>query len=190
MKRGLILCALAWSCCLLPCGSSPAAMPASPTAAADADAKQIRTELDAFYRWYLATAVKSRSQSPAWIVAVNSRPIFSARLARALKEDAAAQARVSDDIVGLDFDPVLNAQDRATRYLVGAPSAHGPDYWVPLHRAPGGSPGKDLVSTIVMAKENGRWVIANFRYPDSSDLLGLLAAEQGERQKNGTGRRP
>jgi hypothetical protein len=44
-------------------------------------------------------------------IVLKSKYAFSPELASKLKEDLAAQEKSPGEIVGLDFDPFLNAQD-------------------------------------------------------------------------------
>jgi hypothetical protein len=73
--------------------------------------KSCRNFVQQFYDWY----VKRPELPPA----LKYRPsAFSPELLRRLKEDGEAQARVRDEIVGLDFDPILYSQDPGGHYVV------------------------------------------------------------------------
>jgi hypothetical protein len=72
-----------------------------------------------FYRWYVPVAL-SKHQESSWDVALRDKKMdFSPELAQALQRDSDAQAKVKDDIVGLDFDPFLNTQDPCQRFELG-----------------------------------------------------------------------
>src|SRR5689334_19920193 len=71
-----------------------------------------------FYDWYVPLAIKSDS-TPSWNQVLRYRgSSLSSELVRRLREDADAQAKVKGEMVGLDFDPFLNAQDPCERYRV------------------------------------------------------------------------
>ena len=60
-------------------------------------------------------------------------PLLVPELSSALKEDSDAQAKVSDDIVGIAFDPFLNSQDPCGRYDVGTTRLRAGRYRVAVH---------------------------------------------------------
>jgi hypothetical protein len=65
---------------------------------------------------------------------------------KGLKEDLAASKKSPGEIVGLDFDPFLNAQDIAERYLVGKITPKGDHYWVEVFGVWGGRKIRILMS--------------------------------------------
>src|ERR1044071_9727129 len=67
-----------------------------------------------FYAWYIA---HSKHQVPLDLALKRKRANFSAELVRRLNEDRAASAKSPGEIVGLEFDPVLNSQDLAEKYV-------------------------------------------------------------------------
>lgn len=96
MRFPILLCAL-----LSVADPGLAAAPAT----APGDAAQAGAFVQSFYDWY----VKAEIDSDA---ALKKKPAyFSPELTKALKADAVAAAKSPGDIVGLDFDPFLNAQD-------------------------------------------------------------------------------
>ena len=128
-----------------------------------------------FYDWYAPLSRKA-GPLPSWIVALDKRGAqFDPGLSRALREDAEAQERSPDDIVGLDFDPFLNGQDDpADNYAVGdATESEG----VLLVSVYGVRNGKRAAQPDVVAELKplkGSFQFTNFRYGADGDLLGTL----------------
>jgi hypothetical protein len=154
----------------------------APRAAADSVARAVQS----FYDWYVPLA-RSGDAGVTWMRAVRARRFaFAPAIVDALRRDSVASARSRDEIVGLDGDPFLNAQDPCDRYRVraarqvggrflvdvvgeGGCEAHTrPDVVVELtRRAPGASGGP-------------AWRFENFRYPDPpTDLLAMLRRLHG-----------
>src|SRR5262249_25678894 len=107
---------------------------------------------------------------------------LSTALAKALREDLAAEAKSKGDIVGLDFDPFLNSQDPVDHYRVASIKKVGKGYAATIMDAK--TPGTTEASVIAeVAKIRGRWQFTNFRYPASGDLLKELATLKGDRAK-------
>jgi len=126
-----------------------------------------------FYDWYVPIAHKSNDAQTMAMV-MRKRAAFDPPLLRALKEDAEAQSRVPDDIVGLDFDPFLNAQDPDDKYVAGEVSETAGLYLVNVY---GVRKGKreakpSVVAELKPAKDS--FVFTNFRYGTDGDLVGIL----------------
>jgi hypothetical protein len=125
--------------------------------------------LQRFYDSYL------KQKTPDWGGTVKTkRSLFTSTLADALQEDAAAQAKVTGDIVGIDFDPFLGSQDPSNRFVVrdAVPTPTG--YRVKVYDLGSGSRNGPAVLVDVSHKD-GSWIIADFHYPQtSSDLLSIL----------------
>jgi hypothetical protein len=116
------------------CRSNSAALPAQQKAVqpvaqqpvqarAETDAeKSCREFVQGFYGWYfdrLDNDEKRHRSESAETDVIRMQPTrLTSPLRRMLQEDAAAQARERDYIVGLDFDPFINAQDWNGRYSV------------------------------------------------------------------------
>jgi hypothetical protein len=131
-----------------------------------------------FYDWYVPRA------SRGWADALKSkRFLFEQHLASAVKADADAQAKVSGDINGLDFDPFLGSQDPETRYLaanaVRTPAGYRVDVYAGTSRKQGVKP--DV--TVDLAMSGDDWVITDFRYREGSDLLTTLRLLREDREK-------
>ncbi|HEX9510533.1 MAG TPA: hypothetical protein VF939_08620 [Puia sp.] len=76
-----------------------------------------------FYDWYFplfAAPGGKKDTIPSSTVAINQRgEYFDIPLRKALIDDAKAQSKATE-LVGLDFDPFLNAQDVALGYQTGS----------------------------------------------------------------------
>jgi hypothetical protein len=118
-----------------------------------------------------------------WAGTVQSRrALFEPSLADALQEDAAAQAKVQGNVVGLDFDPFLGSQDPGPRFEARRATA-----------VPGGqrvevfdlsAPARPVV-LVDVAPRGGSWIITGFRYPNTaSDLRAILKALKAEREQH------
>jgi hypothetical protein len=127
-----------------------------------------------FYDWYVPLAAKTRAD-PVWSVLRLQPGRLTPELLRALRQDSIAKARFRGYVVGLDFDPFLNAQDPCEHYEAGPIAQHGHRFVVQVY---GICAGKRHSSPDVLAeleRRNGMWVFVNFRYPAvHADLLHLL----------------
>jgi hypothetical protein len=126
-----------------------------------------------FLDWYVPVARKS-NRGPAWALALkHESSAFSPDIVRALEADLRAQAKVKDEVVGLDGDPFLDSQDLCERYEAGGVVRSGNVVRVDVRGVCAGkrSPKPDVVAELV--ERNGAWVFANFLYPD--EHTGLLA---------------
>jgi hypothetical protein len=148
-----------------------------------------QTFVQEFYDWY---APRVTSPHPfGFQDALKLKPaVFAPTLARALQEDADAQAKVHDDIVGIDFDPILSSQDPCTKYRAGkaVPTATGYRVDVFEAKCPGGEIRKQPAVTVDLAPGGDSWVITDFEYdfgsqgkPDRQDVLQILRQLAQER---------
>lgn len=149
------------------------------------DEKSCREFVQSFYDWYLPHARTERA-SPAWDLAVKERgSAFSRELTQLLREDSQAQAKVTGDIVGLDFDPFLYSQDPAQRYLAGKTTRQGGACLVEIRRSGHVAGRPDVVAELTYGDD--RWTFANFHYGKSAysedeNLLATLKTLQRDRQ--------
>lgn len=147
-----------------------------------------RNFVQGFYNWYVQKTQKADAdQEGGFSLALKyKKEAFSDELFRLLNEDAEASAKNEGEIVGLDFDPFLNAQDIGERYVVGKVTPKGDRYRVEVFGIWAGKKNaKADVVPEVMLKE-GRWLFVNFIYGDGEDenLLSVLKTLREERQKN------
>jgi hypothetical protein len=143
--------------------------------------------VQAFYSWYVPIALNDAApNTPAASRALTQRaPDFSPVLVRSLRGDFEAQSKANGEIVGLDFDPFLAAQDPCESYVVGSTSRRGFLYMVPVfgvcsgvkHRKP------DVVAELV--RRHGSWLFVNFLYPSNkADLMSTLKLLREQREKH------
>jgi hypothetical protein len=137
-----------------------------------------------FYDWYVKKAVndsEEANQRAPWHAAMkhNGNP-FSSGLTRALIESD-AEARADGDPV-LDFDPILNTQDPADRYVVRGTALNNGRCWAKVYGVwsrPIPAQGEQPQVVAEMVFKSGRWLFVNFHYPnstspDNENLLSLL----------------
>jgi hypothetical protein len=145
-----------------------------------------------FYNWYVAkenALMKRNSRESALEVALREkRSSFSPELVKGLKEDLAASKKSPGEIVGLDFDPFLNAQDIAERYLVGNITPKEDHYWVEVFGVWNGQKNSNPDVVPELAFENGQWIFTNFHYgktdiPVNENLVSVLQELKKDRQK-------
>ena len=138
-----------------------------------------------FYDWYAPKARSAKNGVP-WMIALKEKSSeFDPGLAAALTADAAAQAKVSDDIVGLDFDPFINSQDTpADRYIVGTARWKGNALLVNVYGSTAGKKAAkpDVVAELVATA--GEWQFVDFDYPGDGDLVSELATLKADREKH------
>lgn len=124
-----------------------------------------RNVAQAFYDWYVPRMMREVRVS-ARDQALMTRPRdFSLELRRRLAEDGAAAAKSPDEIVGLDFDPFVNSQDPASRYVAKRVYRVGKSYRVEVHGIVDGkvNAAPDVIPELVPSR--GRWTFMNFHYP-------------------------
>jgi hypothetical protein len=107
------------------------------------------------------------------------RALFTPELRALLDADARAAAANADEIVGLDFDPLTDAQEEMTSFQV-TPAAHNGD----------GAVANVLLLldtartnvAVRLARSNGGWQVANLQYAHG-DLVSLLHRLATDRQR-------
>src|SRR5262245_28119445 len=104
----IVAVALASSILVAPAGAALAPAPESPRFG-----QRLAQHV---YDWYVPIEHNNNGSDPIARALKDRAAEFDPQLAQALKDDLAAQAKVSDDIVGIDFDPFLAAQDPSDSY--------------------------------------------------------------------------
>ena len=107
------------------------------------------------------------------------RALFTPRLAALLDADDSAAAANPDEVVGLDFDPLTDAQDAMTGFEVGASTSGASGTLVPVTLR------MDTARSQVrvwLSRSGTEWRIANLEYPHG-DLTALLLRLADERKK-------
>lgn len=121
--------------------------------------------------------------------AVRSRKdAFAPELYNALKADRDAQARSPHELVGLDFDPFLNAQDVPEKYEIGAAAVKGSSSMVPVLFWWGGKRSEKPDVTAEVACKDKACQFINFYYgsaegPENENLIAALKALTKDRKK-------
>jgi hypothetical protein len=142
-----------------------------------------------FYDWYWKIAEKEpqNNMSPIERAVHDKASCFSADLLAQLKEDLKVSAQNPGEIVGLDFDPILNAQDVATRYDIGKVTTKNERYRVDVYGTWNGKKNNKPDVTPELAFSNGKWTFVNFRYEreePKTDLLTTLKLLREERKSS------
>jgi hypothetical protein len=126
-----------------------------------------------FYQWYAPRALRD-NPTPAWDSALKLKgPDFSTELVRLLKEDSDAQA-ACEELVGLDFDPILGSQEPAERYEIGRLIPKEQHYLMDIYAVRAGTQIEKPDVKCEVAEEKGHFVFVNFFYRDGGDLLKIL----------------
>lgn len=134
-----------------------------------------------FYDWYVPIAL-GNNPGPASDIALKERPSdFSPALLHALKLDSEAQAKANGEIVGLDFDPFLAAQDPCDRYEVGGVRQEGGRYVASIYGVCSGKKHAKADVLAELAMRHGAWVFVDFQYPGNGP--GLIATLRLLRQE-------
>jgi hypothetical protein len=148
--------------------------------------KSCRNFVQKFYNWYLPAPYGEPRTGRDADAALRQR-FLSPELFRDLKIDYDAQAKVTGEIVGLDFDPFLNAQNTWERCVIGKITHKKDSYWVEVFGFWDGkkSAKPDVVPELVL--KNGKWRFVNFHYEKELphyDLKNVLKDLRKERQTN------
>lgn len=185
MRAGsaLALLALAAACREAPrpdaaADSLPAAAAAIPVPADTAAA--VSAFVQGFYDWYVLhdTATGELDWRGIRSAITTREAAFDSSLVDALEEDERAQREdTTGNIVGLEFDPFLNAQDICGRYVAGTVRRDAGGFLVNVFAACGGR--RDSLPNLVasVAGREGSWVFMNLLYPGepATDLRTALA---------------
>jgi hypothetical protein len=141
----------------------------------------LRVFVQEFYNWYVPVALSDSSIPPSEIALKERNSSFGPKLAKALMENYLAQAKSPGELVGLDFDPFLNAQDPCERYEVGTATRKGKIYLVDIYAICSGKKSRTPNVIPELLPKGNQWEFINFRYPnqakqfpDSADLLSIL----------------
>ena len=146
-----------------------------------------RVFVQQFYDWYNKLyngGVSGTGNVSTDVYTIKHRPqYFDTRLLGKFNEYYAAEPKNADEIVGLDFDPILGAQDDGFDYKTGAVKQLGNKFFVDIHCGLQGKTRDSILATpthIVaeVTKNRGEWQFANFLYPppegNGNNLVALL----------------
>lgn len=137
-----------------------------------------------FYDWYVQLVEKNNNNWQMDSALKNKDWPMSEEIVTALNADFDAQAKSPDEIVGIDFDPFLAAQDTCFPYKARKVTKTGARYQVEVFGLGCSSPHPELATVIAVIEERkGKFVFVNFLYPDDTggDLLSELKALKKER---------
>ena len=183
----LLLLALLLTACSSP---KQTAVPQA-TSVPPANSESCQKFVQEFYDWYIGLSKQDFDQKypgPTDIHASKLRPqSFASGLANQLKIDS--DSNKDGEIGGLDFDPVLNAQDDDWRWVVTRTRINNDHCFADLHLVPEPPDAKGDIVTAELQMANGQWQFLNFHYPASgiippNDLLSLLKSLREQRAKN------
>jgi hypothetical protein len=166
----------------------PTAQAAGPATGQATEAQSAKTFVQSFYDWYTGEMQKNK-EGPIEDPLKNTRWPFSPTIVTALRADEAAQAKSPGDVVGIDFDPFLNAQDTCFPYKAGKVSASGNQYRVEMFDSSCSESHPELPTVIAVVEKSGAaWRFVNFIYPGEpgqadSELLSTLKQLAKEREK-------
>lgn len=161
--------------------TAPAQAIAQPQSALERSAQAF---VQGFYSWYVEKVDKANH----WLVydaLENKRWPMSDTIVAALKADGEAQDKSPDEIVGIDFDPFLDAQDTCFPYKAGKVTRAGNKYQVEVFDSNCSGPHPELPQVVAeLEQHDGSWVFVNFIYPKvNDDLLSTLKGLKEEREK-------
>lgn len=177
MRRALAL--------LLPCftaaiGNDALAQRASAPSAVEQDAMRFTQD---FLRRYLGQFEESPERAANWNPLDGIREDLSPGLLAALAADRDASIANDDEIVGLDFDPFINAQDVCEAYEARAAVARDTTTDVGVYNTCDW--GHPLIPDVIyqLQRHGDRWMVVDLRYGGGQSLLEVLAyyAEQRKR---------
>ena len=136
-----------------------------------------RAFIEEFYSWYVPRAV-SDDTTVGWNNTLKSiHSDLSPQLAKLLEEDSAAQAKC-EELVGLNFDPFLYAQEPVKQYQIERITQAGDHYRADIYRGESGERSKTPDVIAEFAWKDGRWFFVNFYYPNTkypnTNLLAIL----------------
>lgn len=124
-----------------------------------------------FYDWYAPPDAKGGDKTIETAVTTRAAA-FDVSLLKALRADIAAQAKSPDEIVGMDFDPVLAAQDRRDAYRAGPAACRRQACRVPVYGFQDGGWRATPEVTAVVVRRGERWAFLDFIYPQGSTGAG------------------
>jgi hypothetical protein len=148
--------------------------------------KDCREFVQGFYDWYfdrLNSQNKGQSKATAVDDVVRLKPeLLTARLRQMLKEDRDAASKSAGEIVGLDFDPYINAQDWEGKYSVEGATVNGGNCRASVWGTDAGKKREMVDPELELTV--GKWVFVNFHYPGELDTRNenLIAVLTGLRE--------
>ena len=141
-----------------------------------------RSFVQGFYNWHVTHGTNFEKTLKL------KRSLLSAELGSALAADLAASSKHPDEIVGLDFDPFVNAQDPSPRYRVGQTALKEGSCFAQVYGVPSEDKNAKPDVTAELRLEKGAWKFVNFHYgsgngPENENLLAILRRLKNDRSK-------
>jgi Protein of unknown function (DUF3828) len=159
------------------------------TSKPQANTDSCRNFVQQFYDWYLSGAKPKGYMSKYDYALKYKSAIFTPVLRQKLIADEQASAKSPAEIVGLDFDPFLNAQDDPGQLVAKKATMKGANCFVEVFRT--SNDAKEGNKPDVMpelTQKDGHWVFVNFHYPPNAagdnDLLDILKGLAADRAKH------
>jgi len=158
------------------------------TSAETEQAQSCKKFVQDFYDWYfdrLNSQIAKKTEGPSTYDVLRLKPqVITPRLRTMLEEDVKAQSKSPDEVVGLDLDPFINAQDWEGKYWTGNVTLNGENCRVAVWGTDSGA--KYEIVDPELKLENGQWVFVNFHYPGSEtprdeNLIALLTGLRDDR---------
>lgn len=156
----------------------------------DMQAKSLQSAHDfvqGFYDWYVQLIQKNNDGWHKGDALNNKKWPMSEEIVSALNADMDAQEKSPNEIVGIDFDPFLAAQDTCFPYKAGKVTQKGSRYEVEVFGSHCSDPHPEWPTVIAEIEKRGEsWTFVNFIYPGDSetDLLKELQDLKKERDSN------
>ncbi|MGZ4001613.1 MAG: hypothetical protein ACXVIY_13320, partial [Mucilaginibacter sp.] len=146
-----------------------------------------RVFVQQFYDWYKKLynqGVTATDNVGTDVYMIKHKPQYlDDSLLKAFIEYYKAEPKDADEVVGLDFDPILDSQDIGWDYQTGKVKQVGDTFFVNIHCDTHGKPKDKILALppIIVAevvKKSGHWKLVNLSYPPpegkGEDLLKML----------------
>ncbi|WP_214072806.1 DUF3828 domain-containing protein [Mucilaginibacter sp. dw_454] len=151
------------------------------------DKAEAKAFVQKFYDWYVPLYNQyvpgKRNQVPSEKVAlVKQKDCFDAKLYSVLFDYYNKPApKGAEDVMGIDMDPFLAAQDNGFQYVAGKTTQSAGDFFVDVHGDLENKPRSEVLKgqlaiVVELAKVNGQWKFLNFWYDKKSNLLSMIAS--------------
>jgi hypothetical protein len=145
--------------------------------------------VQSFYDWYVITKDRQPDVRGTEAALKQKKQLFDATLYQKLLEDEQASAKSPGEIVGLDFDPFVNANGLIyKKYQAGSAVMKGAMYRVPIYGIDGAKKIAKPVLEADVRKANASYVFTNFHFgksdiPQNENLVSVLNELHKQREK-------
>ena len=127
-----------------------------------------------FYNWYVPFSAHSKTLACKEVLKTHPE-YFSKALGPALKKNITEMEKTGG--LGLDFDPFLNSQDPASKYVVGPADGTDEGYAMEVYSVQDGHKQSEPDVIAVVENQHNSWVLTNFHYPNLGKSLRQLLQE-------------